>query len=645
MNKVFHKLIMFMVMMAFAAGIRVSVVHAAVDFSKATNIKAANVEVELPVEEGGTYVYHLLVNGENPYIFNFNAKSGGYADCEIYVNGEVVYSRTGMAFFDKALTLKPGDKVYFVMENVRRTGKALVRFAEAIYESRVDVKVYGNEDDGGWSYDSTHHVLTLNGFHGEWIGIADLMEADKDAERMDFTIVVEGENVLSKMNSSVNSIQALGVDLTIKGSGTLELLTAGGGTGIHVKGSLTIDGPVISYKGEGCGAVIFDGSNYVGNNAYEDLYKKAGSNGNNIREFFTMKSGIFNIDIIAYYRDSTLQYYRDSAIRAQGSIHLLGGSINVIWRDKNATEKPVSVFDSLCSRTYSEDCVVTVYLPSDMSDIAFANSHVAAEAGMQQDISHGMYEVNGKFNLSQNFKLEKYEFDYTGSAIKPVVIVPEGVSPGAGYYVYYMDNVEPGTGKVVIKGLIDSKFEQMIEFKIVKNENSGGSGNESGSTLGVSGEVSKGTKDNEGLVAGDDFPTEIYNVKNLKVGMKIKCPSVNGIYKIIKITKKGGRIVGGRLEYVRPIKRNKKTFKIVDYVKINGAKFKVVSIGKKAFKKCKKIKKVNIRSKRVLKFSKSSFKGIPKKVNRKLKLVVRKKYKKKYKKLLKKNGLSRKVRV
>ena len=628
MNKVFHKLIMFMVMMAFAAGIRVSAVYADGDFSKATDIKPADSYVELSMEEGGTYVYHLLVNDENPYIINFSAKTCGYADCTIYVNGKVVLTKLGSGFFDKGFTFKPGDKVYFVMENVRRTGKALVRFAEAIYESRVDVKVYGNEDDGGWSYDSVHHVLTLNGFHGEWIGIADLMEADKDAERTDFTIVVEGENVLSKMNSSVNSIQALGVDLTIKGSGTLELLTAGGGTGIHVKGSLTIDGPVISYKGEGCGAVIFDGYNYVGNNAYEDLYKKAGSNGNNIREFFTMKSGIFNIDIIAYYRDSTLQYYRDSAIRAQGSIHLLGGSINVIWRDKNATIKPVSVFDSLCSRTYSEDCVVTVYLPSDMSDIAFANSHVAAEAGMQQDISHGMYEVNGKFNLSQNFKLEKYEFDYTGSAIKPVVIVPEGVSPGVGYYVYYMDNVEPGTGKVVIKGLIDSKFEQMIEFKIVRNENSGGSG--SGGF---------------GSKAGDDFPTEVYDVKDLKVGMKIKCPSVNGIYKIIKITKKGGRIVGGKLEYVRPIKRNKKTFKIVDYVKINGARFKVTSIGKKAFKKCKKIKKVKIRSKRLLKFSKSSFKGIPKKVNRKLKLVVRKKYKKKYKKLLKKKGLSRKVRV
>ena len=117
MNKVFHKLIMFMVMMAFAAGIRVSVVHAAVDFSKATDIKAANVDVELPVEEGGTYVYHLLVNGENPYIFNFNAKSSGFADCEIYVNGEAVYSRTGMAFFDEAINLKPLTPGAFSMKN------------------------------------------------------------------------------------------------------------------------------------------------------------------------------------------------------------------------------------------------------------------------------------------------------------------------------------------------------------------------------------------------------------------------------------------------------------------------------------------------------------------------------------------------
>ena len=320
---------MFMVMMAFAAGIRVSVVHAAVDFSKATNIKAADVEVELPVEEGGTYVYHLLVNGENPYIFNFNAKSSGFADCEIYVNGEAVYSRTGMAFFDEALNLKPGDKVYFVMMNVRKTGNALVRFAEVIYESRVDVGLYGTKGEGGWSYDSAHHILTLNGYHGEWIGITDLMEAARDAERTDFTIVVEGENVLYKEDSSANSIQALGVDLTIKGSGTLDLSSAGGGSGIQVEGSLTIDGPVINYKGEGYGVVVYDGYSYIDDKSYERIYEQAGNNGNNVREFFTMKSGILNVDIDAYYYNGkTIPYYSNPSLPLveHRRLHLWRGS-------------------------------------------------------------------------------------------------------------------------------------------------------------------------------------------------------------------------------------------------------------------------------------------------------------------------------
>ena len=130
----------------------------------------------------------------------------------------------------------------------------------------------------------------------------------------------------------------------------------------------------------------------------------------------------------------------------------------------------------------------------------------------------------------------------------------------------------------------------------------------------------------------------------------------NSKFKITKITKKKGVVVGGTVEYLGP--NNKKVTKITvpNNVKVNGIKFKVTSIannavknnknlttvtigtnvtkiGANSFNGCKKLKTVTIRSTKINKIGKNAFKGIHKKAIFKLP----KKQKTKYEKLINKN--------
>ena len=157
--------------------------------------------------------------------------------------------------------------------------------------------------------------------------------------------------------------------------------------------------------------------------------------------------------------------------------------------------------------------------------------------------------------------------------------------------------------------------------------------------------------------------TEPYIVKNtfpalvkIKKNVTFVSKKTNSKFKITKITKKKGVVVGGTVEYLGP--NNKKATKITvpNNVKVNGIKFKVTSIannavknnknlttvtigtnvtkiGANSFNGCKKLKTVTIRSTKINKIGKNAFKGIHKKAIFKLP----KKQKTKYEKLINKN--------
>ena len=126
------------------------------------------------------------------------------------------------------------------------------------------------------------------------------------------------------------------------------------------------------------------------------------------------------------------------------------------------------------------------------------------------------------------------------------------------------------------------------------------------------------------------------------------------IYKVTKVGSKGGKIVG-EVEVVGIKNKKSKSVKIAASVTIDGVKYNVTSIGKKAFKgckklkkvtigsnvktilanafaKCKKLKKVTIKSKKLKKVAKGSFKGVKKSCKIKVPKAKKKAYKKMFKK-------------
>ena len=97
---------------------------------------------------------------------------------------------------------------------------------------------------------------------------------------------------------------------------------------------------------------------------------------------------------------------------------------------------------------------------------------------------------------------------------------------------------------------------------------------------------------------------------------------------IVKTIKKNGT---GTVSFAGPKKKTIKKITIPNAVKIDGKKFKVTAVEKKAFYNCKKLKTVTIKAVNIKKVGKNAFKG----TSSKLKLKFPKKKQKAYKKLFK----------
>ncbi|MCR5543546.1 MAG: InlB B-repeat-containing protein [Eubacterium sp.] len=127
----------------------------------------------------------------------------------------------------------------------------------------------------------------------------------------------------------------------------------------------------------------------------------------------------------------------------------------------------------------------------------------------------------------------------------------------------------------------------------------------------------------------------------LKVGAKITDKKGNGIYKITKLTMKNGKITGGELSYVSPYNKKGKKITVQKQIKSAGCTFTVTSIGKNAFKKLKKVKKLTIKADKLKTIGKNAFKGI----NKKVKIYVPKKKLKKYRKMIRKAKAPKNVKI
>ena len=148
-----------------------------------------------------------------------------------------------------------------------------------------------------------------------------------------------------------------------------------------------------------------------------------------------------------------------------------------------------------------------------------------------------------------------------------------------------------------------------------------------------------------------------------KKGDKIKDAKKLAWYKVTKAGTADGKV--GTVEYLKPVNKKKRTVSIPSTIKVDGIKYKVTGIASKAFRnnkyitkvtigkyvqkigsgafyKCKKLKNITIKTKKLStkKVGKSAFKDI----NSKATIKVPKSKYKAYKKLLKKKGVGRKVK-
>ena len=208
------------------------------------------------------------------------------------------------------------------------------------------------------------------------------------------------------------------------------------------------------------------------------------------------------------------------------------------------------------------------------------------------------------FDISKlNVKLEKDVYEYDGKAKTPKVNV-EDLIEGTDFAVSYENNVRVGTAKVTIKGLGLFTGSKVVTFKIVEG------------------------KDDKGSVDGINGP---------KVGSKITDGKL--IYKVTKVGTLDGKKVG-KVTVVGLKKKSLKKVSIKSILRVNGVKYKVTAIGKKAFKKGKKIKKITIRSKYIKAFAKGAFKGLKKACV----IKVPKAKKRAYTKKIKKAGFKGKIK-
>ena len=128
----------------------------------------------------------------------------------------------------------------------------------------------------------------------------------------------------------------------------------------------------------------------------------------------------------------------------------------------------------------------------------------------------------------------------------------------------------------------------------------------------------------------------------LKKGKVVTVKKTKLKYKITKVTKKNGKVKGGTVTLTKSLNKKCKKITVPKVVKIAGVKFKVTAIGNNAFKNCKKLKTITIKSTTIKKVGKNAIKGI----NKKAVIKVPKSKKKAYKKLFKsKTGFKKTMKL
>lgn len=283
------------------------------------------------------------------------------------------------------------------------------------------------------------------------------------------------------------------------------------------------------------------------------------------------KSGTLNVNKFTDRYD-----YDFSSVLRGTYVEMTGGAIRVNYEfSKNETSIGISDYETIWSAGDMKLTGGTIIVTGDsriLSKLGTVKSYVVG-AGQFKNVS---VLKGNKIDIAQvKVKLDKTEYKYDGKAKTPKITI-DGLKEGVDYTYSYTNNVKAGKAKVCIKGKGLFTGTKNVTFKILP------------------GKDAKGSYD---------------GIHGLKVGSKFNDGKL--IYKVTKAGTLDGK-VAGKVKVVGLKKKSLKKVTIKSVLKVNGVKYKVTAIGKKAFKKGKKLNSIKIKSKKIKKYAKGAFKGLKK---------------------------------
>lgn len=526
-----------------------------------------NLKTTSPVFRGSTFINYVVEKGKKCYFaFGLIDKNSSYGPDEYEV-------------------LDDGEKDVDVSISVS-DAFAPVSAIELKGKGKDDIRI-GESNVKGLSWDPKTSSLTMDGYNAENTTIYfynhesygdSAIELDPSGKEYtgkyyDVIIYVKGKNTLKNFN-----IQAdVGINLIFKGDGELTAENDNGWTFIdfyhyydedyeNLKGVVSIDGPKINVSG-----------------AFEEDIIYAPN--------FKLKSGTLYMEIKPYLTtraEGQSGHYGD--IYAWNSVEITGGSLVAKYEGlpEGANYSTVEGGRAKYQTVESIDISVknaTIIITGDESTVEKMGSlYVYGDKPL--DLAASAVFLRGSSIDISKLKIELSEttYKYDGKAKTPVVNIA-GLKEGVDFEVSYKNNVNAGTATVVVTGKGLFKGTATTTFEIVK---------------------------------AADGP---------KVGTTVK--DSNYVYKVTKAGSTDGKIVG-EVKLVKLKNKKLKSVKVANVVTINKVKYKVTAIGNKAFKKnkkitkaiigknvktignsafegCKKLKLVNIKSKKLTKIGKKAF--------------------------------------
>ena len=433
----------------------------------------------------------------------------------------------------------------------------------------------------GITWDESTKTLTFDGYNDGQL----LIESEKYREKI--KVVIKNKNSMKYISYSDSEdldtvkggFELRNVDLEIVGDGSLE-----------IDGSLRFNSEQIVITGIDGGTSGYEPNTLIIDGPHIEV------KGINHVENFVMKSGkmVFN----------------ESGMRVVNSFIVNGGTLvcrfESEFQNGDGKDKFI-ILDSECTGTVENCAIICVGYVSfirdeDLAIAVYGNGEYYKPTNLK--ISNAAIVYGSKMsetpavNISRfKVNIPKTEYVYTGKEIRPTVKVG-GLIEGEDYTVTYTNNKMIGKANIIVSGVGLYKGNIKITFDIVKKK--------TGSGKGESTDKSDAIK-----------------YKKL-------------LYRVVSEAEANSKY--GKVELVGSVNKKCKKITIPKVVKINNKKYRVVSIAKKAFADCKKLKKVIIKSTSIKKIGKKAFAG-----KKKITVKVPKKKKKTYKKLLKKAKVKCKV--